>query len=169
MRQRGFTLIELSIVLVIVSMIAGAVAFNWRSGLQPALLHDSIRKIILADRQTRQFAASRNCECRLEFDSDSGRITSTRFANGRAESISYAIDRTIQISDVEAVDRGHVIQNVPEMYTIDYSAKGLSPTYRLRVQSNGESVWLLFAGGTGQPTQFQSKEQIDEVFDTLTN
>ncbi|MEM7456250.1 MAG: type II secretion system protein [Planctomycetota bacterium] len=150
--RSAFSLIELMLVLVIASLVAGSLAFKWRTSMGPFLQQETIRKLALADRQTREFAESNRCNCLLEFDPDSSTLNSIRTLGGLNERVSYWIDSSIAVSDFDV---------------IEYSPAGVSTTWSVAVGEGDEKIWLLFAGQTGQVTQFEDKAKLDEILETL--
>ena len=71
-RDRGFTLIELMIVVVILGLVAGYAAVAYRGTTEHQKLTTTVREFVGTYRELRAFAAKERRECFLEFDIANG-------------------------------------------------------------------------------------------------
>jgi len=71
--DRGFTLVELVVVIVVVAVLATAIVPRLSAGTGSARLRSAASRLLTAARYARDFAVTRRCVCRLGIDSDEGR------------------------------------------------------------------------------------------------
>lgn len=71
--ERGFTLIELMIVVVILGLVAGYASVAYRGTTQHQKLTKTVREFVGTYRELRAFAAKERRECYLEYDVANGR------------------------------------------------------------------------------------------------
>ena len=76
--KRGFTLVELIVVVAIVSVLAGMIAPRMYNLSGSARLRQSSRRFLATARYARDFAATRRCKCRLTIDTKEQGYTLTR-------------------------------------------------------------------------------------------
>ena len=71
--RRGYTLIELIVVITIIAMVAGTVAVSWQSLLPSQRLNAAVRELASRLHGTRSEAISRSMEFRIWYDIDEDR------------------------------------------------------------------------------------------------
>ena len=76
--KRGFTLVELIVVVAIVSVLAGMIAPRVYNLSGSARLRGSSRRFLATVRYARDYAATRRCKCRLTIDTKEQAYTLTR-------------------------------------------------------------------------------------------
>ena len=72
-RARGFTLVEMLAVIVVIALIATMVAVNWQAMLPRAELHSAVRTLAAMIQSAHSEAISRNAVFRIEYDLDKHR------------------------------------------------------------------------------------------------
>ena len=68
--NRGFTLVEIIVVVVIISVLATMIVPGMYAGRSLAQLRGSARQLLVAAQYGRDFATTRRCKCRLMIDLD---------------------------------------------------------------------------------------------------
>ena len=76
--KRGFTLVELIVVVAVVSVLAGMIAPRIYGRRGSARLRESSRRFLATARYARDFAATRRSKCRLTIDTKEQGYTLTR-------------------------------------------------------------------------------------------
>ena len=68
--NRGFTLVEIIVVVVIISVLASMIVPGMYAGRSLGRLRGSARQLLVAAQYARDFATTRRCKCRLMIDVD---------------------------------------------------------------------------------------------------
>jgi prepilin-type N-terminal cleavage/methylation domain-containing protein len=178
--RRAFTLIEVLAVVALLGLLAGATAWSLAGAAQRATFDEVAGRIAHADRMAR-FAGQRiGRPTVLTIDLDKQWLI-RRIAreDGSVETApALGVPRDMRIERVvlageprsgdmntrrpgRHIDRGQV--------EIAYSTHGRSVTYGLRLEGEDDSRWLVFAGLTGQMTEIDDEDEVDNLFELLTS
>jgi len=161
MRHKGFSLVEVALVLLILAILAGAVTLGVRGTLGRVGMRGLVDEIKMFDHLTRTFARQHDRPLRLVADLAAGRLRKTS-ADGRDE-----------FGEVLKIPAGHRIAEVrlagrrvtSGTVAVSVSARGLSPTYALRVEGpGGRRQWLLVTGLSGQVTEAENERDLGNAF-----
>ena len=159
MRRKGFTLIELSIVLLLVALMAGAVALRIEGPLRRNTLEDLCDKIADLDRTTRQMARLQDRPLWLVFDGGAGQI---RRIDECGEMVGTAFEIPDGFTVAQLQLRG---QRLAATACIPFAAAGASPTYAVCLQDRNHAPrWLAVAGMTGEVTEFADESQVQNLW-----
>jgi len=179
-QRRAFTLIEVLAVIALLGLLAGATAWSLAGTAQRASVDEMVGRIAHADRMAR-FAAQRLGQPTvLVIDLDKQRLVRrVTLPDGTIESApalgipaELRLDRLVMPGEPGSAevntrrpgrhfDRGEV--------TINFSAQGRSVSYGLRLADDEGSRWLVFAGLTGQMTEINDEDEMDNLFALLTS
>lgn len=158
--KRGMTLIELTTVLVILSLMAAAIVVNLRGPLRRAQLETAIERLANLDDQARLHASrfGRPRQLVIPLDESWIDILDELDDSSRANRTDLG---PVQIGRV--IVAGRTVDHDEAM--IEINSQGGSPTYAVRLDSaSGQSEWLLFAGVTGQFTRTTNSREVADAF-----
>ena len=162
--RSAFTLIELIVAVLLLSLLASAAVMSFSQPLRGARLQDTIDQIRSFDATARRAAVASGRECRLEFDLAS-KTLSRRDGDGLAVLRSRAsLAPSFRISDVRI---GIHSTSVGEA-VVDVSPMGASRTYALHLIGPATDQWVLFAGLSGDMTLVKDEAMLDEIFGQIT-
>ena len=155
--RRGFTLLELLVVLVIISLLAASVQVVFKSPLQSIRVRHAIEQLSAADALLRHECRQYRREGTIEFDCDQQTMT-LQSDNGIAPK-SIAI-------------RGLLAVHSPTGQHANWATKvdrwGRSETYSIQIGNPRKNKWILCAGISGQVMEDQSESEIQTLLDGLT-
>ena len=162
---RGFTLIEIAVVLVIVALLASAVAMSASGMLNGATLEETIAQIDSLDREARRTAKRLGNAVELHIDSEANQLTLRDPQQPSAPPLGgFALPRAFELTQAWRLIRGE--QEGDTALVIRYESDGTATTWGLTLsdrntQEQLNSVVLL--GMTGQMTQWKNHEQGHDI------
>jgi prepilin-type N-terminal cleavage/methylation domain-containing protein len=187
--KKAFTLIEVMAVVLLLGLLATAVVLSMADEVQLARRTDVIDRLSHEDRLARLAARRTGSASVLRFDLDRQRLWRVDYvANEERLTHSWSLPDAYRIEQVlrpgagsaDAVGR---IQAAAEttsgIVDVTFSTDGYSETYALRlVHKTGserrtaglqdvETIWLVFAGLTGQWTLIQNEDEVNNLFGML--
>ena len=159
MRRRGFSLIELTMVLLILAVIAAGAALRVQAPLTTARATEAVDRIRQFDRLTRAAAYRQDRPLSLIVDLSAGRLERTDQAGRSVSGDPLRLDGRCRIARLLVRDRALSAGRV----VVPCSRRGLTPSYALAVDTPGRRQWLLFAGLTGEMIQVADERQAEEI------
>jgi len=180
MNRRGFTLIEMIAVVLLLGLLAGSVAYAMTGELRRGTREEAVDVIRYMDHMTRLTADRFGRPCALRFELDKRRLRRVIDPAGRsAETLStrrlprpFRIDRLVAatvddqrrgkptLTKVRGWEHGRADVNV--------GVDGRGPTYALRLTGDARDEWLVFAGLTGRMMRVEDERAVDNLFDRLS-
>jgi prepilin-type N-terminal cleavage/methylation domain-containing protein len=158
-KRGAFTMIELSVVVLIMAIAAAAVTLNVRKYLGGARMDDATGAIAEFDRTTRTAAIAQNRPLRLVIGLTDGKIARADQAGHPLPGSGFALPGTVHISRL--LLRGRDMREGET--AISCSRAGLTPTYAMELDDGGRRQWLIVAGMTGQVVKVDSENDAKEI------
>ncbi len=162
-KRNGFSLIELMVVLLLISLVMVSVTIQWSGIYRNATFQSEVERIKDADFKARRHATNVNRACRLIFNFDSQTIGSSRWVDGKEKLVQLKLDGQAQLSSIRGIDESASNGK----WTLPITKNGAAPTYAVEISHGGKSKWVLFAGRTGQTTMIDEMSQVDAIFRSL--
>jgi prepilin-type N-terminal cleavage/methylation domain-containing protein len=162
LKRSAFTLIELMAVLAIMSMLVAVAAVSLKGVCRAARIQHAIEQFLAFDHRVREHATLHGTRGTITIDLDKNTVASmSRDTSGRPVTIELPLGGAARIDHVRvgrrAIDYGRA--------TITVTDRGATPTYAARLCGvDGSTRWLLFAGLTGQTTEFNNDTELDKLF-----
>ena len=157
---RGFTLIELTIVLLIMAIVAAAVTLRLHTPLRHAELRDVAGAVAQYDRTTRLAAREQDRPLRMVVGLSSRRISRTD-ERGRATGAPLALPGRVAIEQLivrtQTAHEGEV--------GISCSRLGFTPTYAMRLGAGGMHRWIVVVGLTGEAVEVDNEDQARQILE----
>ena len=161
MSNKAFTLVEIIVALVIISLTATIVTINTGGPLNDANWSDAISRIERADQFVRTYTENTAQPININIDLSENRIFFTDV--GDQKKVGRIIKFPSGIRIAKLLVKGQALTG--GVMPIRCSKASLTPTYAILVLGpNGRQVWLLIAGLSGQITEFENEEQIEKVW-----
>lgn len=162
LNRRGLTLIELSVVLAIISMMTAVFAFRFAGPWSAATIQQDREKLVAIDEIARREAIAKTETLRLEFDFDN-RVVELKGKQGRVRGFRWSNHTKVTLA-----------RSFPELPTLNtsklfltVSPLGITPTYAIKLETEGHQKWLLFLGQSGQMFEIEDKSEMESYFDSL--
>ena len=160
MHSKGFSLIELTAVLLIMAVAAAAVTLRLQGPLRRATAADVVGRIGQFDRLTRAEARRYDRALRINVDLATGSITRTGEDPGGQAAAAVGLPQGFWIARLMVRDRQVTAGGV----SIRCSRAGLTPSYALLLADPaGGRRWLLVAGLTGQVLEMEDDDAVRNV------
>ncbi|MEL7239728.1 MAG: prepilin-type N-terminal cleavage/methylation domain-containing protein [Planctomycetota bacterium] len=150
-RHRGFTLVEIAAVVVILGLLASAATLSVVRLAQRSTLEDAVRGLADFDAAARLVSTHDSEVVTLRVDERKQTVTRETRAGLR----TFIVPRGVELIDVEASPSSIQLRD------------GVGPTYAITLASNDEAVTLLFAGVGGQVSQHEREGDVDAIFANL--
>jgi len=154
--RRGFTLVELMVVILIMALLASAVALSFDGRLKAARARDAVEQLRTFDAMARLAAVRDGTGARIVFDLSANTLSRRqgRDADVLASQVSWPVGYWI-----EEVRQGSQTTGSGEA-SIVISPLGISSTYAVRLMGPNLDQWILFAGLTGAMTLPANEETV---------
>lgn len=163
MKSKGFSLIELAVVLLIVAVVAAAVTLRTEGPLRRAQMRDITGQIAEFDRLTRVYARQHDQPLRIAVDLATGRISRSD-ERGSQLGTSCKLPPGCKIARLIAPSEDITIGSM----AISCSRGGFTPSYAMLIENRGgQQQWLLWAGLTGELVRIDDEEEVKEIFALL--
>lgn len=156
--RTAFTLIELMAVLTIIGLLIAVAVVSLKDVCRAARIQYANEQLLAFDRRAREHSALHGQRATITIDLDKNTLASrARDAHGRPVSTTLRLGGAARIDRVRlgrrTIDYGRA--------TINVSDRGTTLTYAVRLRGGaGSAHWFLFAGLTGQTTQFDNDTEI---------
>ena len=163
MRRSGFSLVELTMVLLILGLVSAAVALNVRAPAAQVGMKACVDDVVAFDRLTRTMACELDRPLRLVVDLGAGQLRRTDERGGAEEGRILTIPSGYRLTDLRLAGR-----SVPGGAALNCSARGLMPTYAVLVEGpGGVKQWVLLAGLTGQEWKPKDEREVQDILRTI--
>jgi len=170
--RQAFTMLELVAVLLIMSVIAGAVTWSLQPAYGASQWRDAAEKLAYFDRLTRHAAVRSDHPMRMIIDLNEQRVTREVIADDDSQARDafthqmIRLPRGVSIAQVWLGDERVAFGSAE----IHCSAKGQTPSYGLLIEdADGNRHVQVVAGVTGQIVAVQEEWQVDELFAQLSS
>jgi prepilin-type N-terminal cleavage/methylation domain-containing protein len=157
--RRAFSLVELSVVLTIAGIIAGAVALRLEGPLRKARLADALSAIRDYDLTTRAAARNQDRPLRMDMDPSGGQLKRCDDQGLPCGGPPLALPTACRIERLVLGGAGAPGQNT----TIRCSRRGLTPTYAFLLRAQEGRQWVVVAGLTGQQVLVENEQDVNEI------
>jgi prepilin-type N-terminal cleavage/methylation domain-containing protein len=162
-RRSAFSLIELSMVVLIMGIMAGVVVVSLKGHIDRARWTRSFEQLENIDRLARMAARAESTPYRLSFDRDKRKVEMQAIGPlSRSQSLrQWRLPSGIQFASFRDRSSG----NRSEELRIDINPAGQSRSYAIGIKaSSGPEQWLVTLGLSGQHLQMDNAEDVAAVF-----
>jgi prepilin-type N-terminal cleavage/methylation domain-containing protein len=164
-RGRGFSLIEVTAVLVLMGLMAVGTLAAYRVKARGAGLDDVMGKLALIDAQARQMALRSGQTVEVRFDLSAGIVVLVE-PNAGTDRLPLVLPSTMKFDRIETAESGTSSGPV----SVPVTAQGVSPSYAVWVKSvDGTSATNLVAGLTGQVTRYDGEDGWNHAWATVSS
>jgi len=158
----GFTLLELTVVLLVLALIAGTAMLNLSGPVRQARLHDTLDELAAFDELVRSYSIAHHKPSVLEIDLENNTLARNSTENASL-SVLRSLPERFKMNAVYTTAKKIEDSNV----SIMYSALGFSRSYAVRLEdSANQRVWIYFSGLTGETQTYEKEEDVQAIFAT---
>ncbi|MBX9654960.1 prepilin-type N-terminal cleavage/methylation domain-containing protein [bacterium] len=161
--RHGFSLVEVMVVLLLVSLMFGTMVVTFRTPYQRAQQSQAIARVTQMDRLAR-ILARRNGGVLLVVDTNKGegRILDLKGDKNKQPlhvcSFGEEAKLTIYLSSASLIHRPKPEERIP------YDANGYCSGFAASIESaHSGLIWIYFAGGSSDPVVTKEKREIDAL------
>lgn len=165
-RERGFSLIEMLAVLLILALIAGTVAISLGGAAQRARLEDAVSRFTHYERSTRERAQAQGESLQLVFELKTGRVErvteNSQKVNGRPLDLPQGFEIQQMWTREERILDGEV--------GMLYGSNGCTASYAVMISGlDGQATWIVVAGLSGQFLEADNVEEVQAILGTVSD
>jgi general secretion pathway protein H len=169
--DRGFTMIELLVVMVIISLVTAFTIPSIRTSLLSDQLKTAARRLIGLVTEVSQDAVSNQSEYILNFDLENNRVWATRGAgqgtgqdgqneDKKSREKKLKIPESVKIVDITSVHGGKLSQGAPTLY---FSKKGYVDKTAIHLRSDdGRDMTIVLSPFMGVARIFDSYVELED-------
>lgn len=150
--------------MVVVALVSAVVAMTW-SGVHHAAVHNAaIERLRSLDQHMRTHARTHRYVCALSFELGSSKVQKLYHNQAVKNPPPDFIGRSVRLSGIESV----IVDATGKQVDVSYGSDGSSPTFAVELSGPGDiTTWLLFAGISGQMTQWEKASDLDALWKSL--
>jgi prepilin-type N-terminal cleavage/methylation domain-containing protein len=156
--SRGFTLVEITIAVVIVGLLTAAVSLSFSRPIDAARAHDAVDRVRAFDESARALARRSGRAVDMTFDLYDRALR--RRHNGDETSVDVTLPRGCAIDRFRSPDRDIATGEA----TVTCSALGLSRSYAAHLTGPALDCWVVVAGLTGQTVVVTDEQDVEQIF-----
>ena len=154
--ERGFTLVEVMLAVLLMALLASAAVLHFLGALKMARSHDAVEDLRAFDASSRLFAQRYGRSAQIVFDLTANNVSRRE---GRHDDMRCHVGWPggYRVAEVRVGSR---VSSDGEPAVVDISPMGLSSSYAVRFQGSDLDQWVFVAGLTGDTTQVQDEQTI---------
>jgi prepilin-type N-terminal cleavage/methylation domain-containing protein len=160
-RTAGFTLVELTVVLLILAIAAGAVVLRVEGPLRRAEMEDVMDRIARFDGNSRVLARRHDRPLRLAVNLATGELSRRSVEDGSECGPPLELPEGYRLARLLIRDREIGVGEA----SVSINGSALSPTYAVLVEGPNRSLWLLVCGLTGQVVRSDDEKEIRDILE----
>ena len=166
--MRGFTLIEMLVVLALSAILAGVVTVSLAGTFHAARAQDVAGRIETYDRLAREYFRGFGRTGQLVFDLGRGTVTrvSSEASAGTDPTTGGALHLPsgFHLAEVTTASRTSTSGEA----SVACSADGQTPSYAVELADDrGSHYWMVVAGLTGRVAQARDDQEVQDIFATI--
>ena len=163
MKSHAFTLVEITVVLLIAGIAAATVTLKMSGPVARVKLQDVLEQIKLYDGNTRSYARQQGKVVRLDVDLTENsimRLTDDDKQAGRPLELpdGFKIEKFIIASEDGPADAT----------SLKISRDGFGRSYAMKIADKLQSKWIFFIGLTGQAIELDNEQNVREIMEKLS-
>lgn len=140
LRKRGFTLLELILVMIILCTVLAMAAPSLRGFFSSRQIHDMSEQILIMTRYARIHAIFDSKPYRVNFDLNRQCYWISSITDSQYEPLKTSFGNYFQIPTEITLDFDDVESDSSGIYYLPFNAKGCSQQGRVRLEDNRENV-----------------------------
>jgi prepilin-type N-terminal cleavage/methylation domain-containing protein len=167
MKSRAFTLVEITVVLLIAGIAAAAVTLKLSGPVSRVKLQDVVESFVQFYGSKRSYARQQGKPLRLEVEMSENRVVRWDVTNLEDEKKA---GRPLVLPEGFRIEKFIIAaQDGPADATLlNFSRQGFCRSYAIKVADKFQSRWIFFVGLTGQTLEIDDEQKVNEIMELLS-
>ena len=162
-KATGFTLIELTVVLLIMGIIAAIVTLKISGPVSQVKLQDVAERIKQFDIHTRSYARQHGKALRVDVDLSKNCIS-------RWDNAGNQLGQPLKLPSNFSIEKCQVAsqQQVRNATLLKYSSQGMTHSYAIKLADKSQSKWIFIIGLTGELVELENEQNVQKIMESLS-
>jgi type II secretion system protein H len=162
-KASGFTLVELTVVLLIMGIVAAAVTLKMSGPVSRVKLQDVVKQVKQFDTLTRSYTRQQGKAVRVNVDLSENRIS-------RLDDEGEPLGRPLQLPSNFKIEKCLIAsqQDASDMALLKYNSQGMTHSYAIKLADKLQSKWIIIIGLTGQVVELKNEQEVQEILESLS-
>ncbi|MDO5554808.1 MAG: prepilin-type N-terminal cleavage/methylation domain-containing protein [Planctomycetia bacterium] len=155
--SRGFTLVEITVVLAILGLVTSLAVVNYREPVNNVRLENIFEQVTHFEQRMRHWCRTHNTPAQIKVDLDRGEFAAQLRDGTKLDIPEVKITEGFKLKELRVMGENRFGRDT----IIPYTSEGIAPCWALSIAYSGQRErYRLIIGMTGQSISFQSEDEL---------